>query len=76
MPIHFPLTYSLESGTHVTVSQPDSATYMFRLHPRQGAPRDFTYTENLHTKAEWDELLDYEQLEALRRLWLELEVMA
>lgn len=73
MTTQFPLEYSLENGTQVTVSDQGSGLYEFRMQPGHGEPRNFTYVDGRHTKAEWDEMLDYEQLEALRKFWLETE---
>lgn len=69
----FPLEFTLENGTRVTVTENGSGQYYFSMHPEDGDARNFTYVDGQHTKAEWDELLDYEQLEALRKFWLEME---
>lgn len=69
----FPMEFTLDSGTHVLIRQTGSSRFEFNLTPTEGAPRQFTYVEGEHTKSEWDDVADFEQLEALRRFWLETE---
>lgn len=73
MATQFPMTYTLESGTKVTVQKNEADTYTFTLTPTSGPSNSFTYRENEHTKAEWDRLLEFEQLDALREFWLKAE---
>lgn len=73
MATHFPMEYTLESGTKVVVTQRDNDTYDFSLTPTDGTANSFTYREDEHTKAEWDALLEFEQLDALREFWLKME---
>ena len=67
---HFPIEYTLESGTKVTIYKTGADTYDFSLKPHDKAPRQFTYVDDGRPKAAWDESLDFEQLEALRKFWL------
>lgn len=69
----FPIEFTLDSGTHVVVDRIETDTYDFTLKPHDGPSRHFTYIEGEKTKAELDETLDFEQLEALRTFWLEDE---
>lgn len=69
----FPLHYSLESGTDVTVKKSGNNTFDFILKSIQGTSTGFTYIDDGRPKAEWDDMLDYEQLQALRKFWLETE---
>lgn len=73
MATQFPLQFVLESGTHVTVADEGGGQYLFTMNPEEGAPKQFSYIDGAHTKAEWDEIADFEQLEALRKFWLEME---
>lgn len=73
MATHFPMDFTLESGTRVVVTQSDADTYDFALTPTEGKAQSFTYREGKHTKAEWDALLEFEQLDALREFWLKTE---
>lgn len=66
------MKYTLENGTNVTVQKSTDA-YDFTLTPTSGAAQSFTYREGEHTKAEWDALLNFEQLDALREFWLKTE---
>jgi hypothetical protein len=66
----FPIEYTLESGTHVTVNKTGPDTYHFDLRPTKKPARQFTYVDDQRPKSEWDETLDFEQLEALRHFWL------
>lgn len=67
---HFPLQYTLESGTRVTINKTAAGTYDFILKPHDHAERWFTYVDDGRPKAAWDDTLDFEQLEALRKFWL------
>lgn len=69
----FPIEYTLESGTKVTITKAGADTYDFSLQPNDKPPRQFTYVEDGRPKAAWDESLDFEQLEALRKFWLKEE---
>lgn len=73
MATEFPLRFTLESGTQVSVKDEGAGQYLFLMHSETNGERQFLYREGAHTKAEWDEIADFEQLEALRRFWLELE---
>lgn len=73
MATQFPLHFTLESGTEVTIRDEGAGQYLFTMNPEEGAERQFTYQDGTHTKAEWDEIADFEQLEALRKFWLEME---
>lgn len=66
----FPVRFTLESGTSVTVNKTAPDTYQFFLKPVQKAVMDFTYVDDGRPKAAWDESLDFQQLEALRTFWL------
>lgn len=66
----FPVEYTLESGTKVTVNKSAANTYYFLLVPSEKSTSDFTYVDDERPKAEWDEKLQFEQLEALRTFWL------
>ena len=71
---HFPIEFTLESGTHVMVTRTeDDDTYEFFLTPVDGTAEKFTYHEGEHSKAEWDAMLEFEQLDALREFWLKTE---
>jgi len=65
--------FTLQSGTHVVVHKRDDDTYEFDLTPTEGPADSFTYREGERTKAEWDQLLEFEQLDALREFWLKTE---
>ena len=70
---HFPLHYTLSSGTEVTVDKKDAQTYEFILKPHGSSAENFIYVNDGRPKAEWDDALDFEQLEALRTFWLKVE---
>lgn len=73
MATHFPLEFTLDTGTKVVIQKRESDTYDFTLTPKEGAAQSFVYREGEHTKAEWDALLEFEQLDALREFWLKTE---
>jgi hypothetical protein len=71
----YPIAFTLENGTHVVVHKTGPETYDFTLEPTHGAPRHFTYRDDV-PKAEIDETLDFEQLDAVRTFWLKNEDVA
>jgi len=71
MAVHFPLHFTLENGTKVVVHKGDANAYEFSLTPAHGTAQSFTYHAGEHTKAEWDQLLNFDQLDAPREFWLQ-----
>jgi len=69
----FPLKYTLASGTEVVVNKTEGKTYHFSLTPSEGNEEQFTYVDDGRPKTEWDEGLEFEQLDALRTFWLKTE---
>jgi hypothetical protein len=67
------MEYTLESGTKVVVQKRAEDTYDFSLMPAHGLTNSFTYRDGEHTKAEWDAMLEFEQLDALREFWLKTD---
>jgi hypothetical protein len=69
----YPLKFTLEDGIRVLVDKTANNTYDFSL-TKEGNTRHFTYVDDqTKTKAEIDEGLDFDQLNAVRRFWLEKE---
>ena len=66
----FPVEFTLESGTNVTVDKMAADTYHFSLKAAKKNATDFTYVEDGRPKSAWDDTLDFQQLEALRTFWL------
>jgi hypothetical protein len=69
----FPLHFTLESGTHVVVNHTENNRYDFTLKPENGGENHFSYREDETFTNEMEESLDFDQLNALRRFWLEQE---
>lgn len=69
----FPYEYTLETGTKVVVNKSGNSTYNFSLTPTEDAGSSFTYVEGERQKSEWDDVLEFEQLDALRAFWLKNE---
>jgi hypothetical protein len=67
---HYPMKFTLESGTHVTVTKTDENGYNFSLMTRHGTSDNFTYIEDNRSRDEIEEPLDFDQLNALRAFWL------
>ncbi|MDB5191121.1 MAG: hypothetical protein JWQ96_684 [Segetibacter sp.] len=72
MSVHYPLRFTLEDGVLVEVNKTGDNLYDFLLRPEHGGERHFTLDNN-KTKAEIDASLDFDQLNAVRRFWLEQE---
>lgn len=70
---HFPMEFTLDSGTRVRITPAEDQSFHFTLLPEHGPERHFVYREGEHSKSEWDEIADFEQLEALRVFWLRTE---
>lgn len=70
---HFPLHYTLDSGTKVAVAKAGNNQYEFTLVPTDGPEEHFTYIDDGRPKTDWDETLEFEKLDALRRFWLTQE---
>lgn len=69
----YPIHFTLDNGVHVVVHKTGANTYDFSLKPDDGPDRHFTYVDDDRPKTLVDESLDFDQLNAIRRLWLEDE---
>lgn len=69
---HYPIEFTLEDGVHVTVKRTGANTYDFTLTPKHGEVRHFTFVED-RPKDEVIASMDFDQLNAVRRFWLEQE---
>ena len=69
----FPMQYTLANGTEVVVTKSAENSYHFSLTPTEGKKEEFTYVDDGRPKTEWDETLEFEQLDALRTFWLKTE---
>ena len=67
----FPLHFTLEDGTNVTVTKTGAHTYDFTLQDEGKQPRHFTINDEEEFTEEKEKTLDFDQLNALRRFWLE-----
>lgn len=67
----FPLHFTLEDGTHVTVNKKGEHIYDFILKDEGQPERHFTVNDNEEFTEEKEKALDFDQLNALRRFWLE-----
>lgn len=70
---NYPIEFTLENGTHVVVNHSGDKTYQFRLHSKEGGESNFSYKDDETFTEEKEEQLDFDQLNALRRFWLEQE---
>jgi hypothetical protein len=70
---NFPIHFTLEDGTHVVVNHTPDHTYDFTLRPDDGQESHFSYRDNETFTPEMENELDFDQLNALRRFWLEQE---
>ncbi len=71
---HYPLKFNLEDGVHVEVDKTGVNTYDFILTTEDGPQRRFEYIEQI-PRDKAIETLDFDQLNAVRRFWLEQEEM-
>ena len=70
----YPLKFTLEDGVHVEVNKTGDNTYDFTLRSKEWPDRHFTYVDDDRSKDEIIESLDFDQLNAVRRFWLEQEM--
>ena len=73
MALEYPLEFTLENGTHVTVKRIDQKNFDFIIKPEDSAERHFSYNDDVEFTTEREEELDFDELNALRRFWLERE---
>lgn len=66
----FPLEFTLEDGVHVVVTKTGEFSYDFKLTPKNGAERHFTFLDDKPRQDVLD-AMDFDQLDAVRRFWLE-----
>ncbi len=74
MAVDFPIKFTLDDGVSVEINKTANKTYDFTLTPEEGVPRHFTYVDD-KPRNEITESLDFDQLNAVRRFWLEQEDM-
>lgn len=67
----FPLEFTLEDGIHVVVNKTAPNIYDFSLKSDEGPTRHFTVNEDEEFTEEKEKSLDFDQLNALRKFWLE-----
>lgn len=70
---HYPLEFTLEDGIHVEVNKSGNDKYDFLLTKKEGGERRFTFTDDDRSRDQKVEFLDFDQLNAVRRFWLENE---
>lgn len=69
----FPLHFTLEDGTRVVVNHTADRKYDFTLRTAEGTESHFSYDDNVTFTDDMEKSLDFDQLNALRRFWLEQE---
>jgi len=68
---HYPLRFTLEDGAHVEVNQVSDNKYDFLIRKKQGLDEHFTLLDDDRPKDQIIEALDFDQLNAVRKFWLE-----
>ncbi len=71
---NYPLNFILEDGVHVEVNKTGDNTYDFILTPKHGNKRSFKYIDEI-PRDKGIEDMDFDQLNAVRKFWLEQESM-
>lgn len=67
----FPLHFTLENGTDVTVNKTGPHIYDFTLKDEGKTERHFIINDEEEFTEAKEQSLDFDQLNALRRFWLE-----
>lgn len=70
---HYPLRFTLEDGTDVSVTHTADHHYDFTLAPENGEASHFSYRDDETFTEKMENELTFDQLNALRRFWLEQE---
>ena len=68
-----PIRFTLDDGVQVAVERTENRVLHFTLQPEDGPARHFSYPEDAPATDEVEAQLDFDQLNALRRYWLEAE---
>ena len=69
----YPIRFTSDDGTHVEVDRTGDRTLDFTLRPENGSARHFTFNEGQQATDDVEASLDFDELNALRRYWLEAE---
>lgn len=70
----YPMRFTLENGTHVLVNRISNDTFDFTLNKKEGPSSHFIYTrDDGRTKTEIEDPLSFDEVDALRKFWLETE---
>lgn len=69
----YPLKFTLEDGVDVEVYKSGNDHYDFLLTNKEGGEQRFTFTDDDRSRDRKVESLDFDQLNAVRRFWLENE---
>lgn len=67
----YPIQFTLEDGVHVEITKTGNNAYHFTLKSKEGQERHFALVDDDRPKAQIVESLDFDQLNAVRRFWLE-----
>lgn len=68
---HYPIKFTLEDGVYVEVNKSASNTYDFTMTGKQQQLRRFSIVDDDRPKDEITKALDFDELNAVRRFWLE-----
>jgi hypothetical protein len=72
MAVHYPLHFTLEDGVHVQVNPKGDHIYEFQMQAEDGSVRRFDLDNTLASDV-LEQSFDFDQLNAVRRFWLEQE---
>lgn len=65
------MRFTLDDGVDVVVNKAGANSYHFTMKRKEGAERTFTLVDDDRPKDQIDASLDFDQLNAVRRFWLE-----
>ncbi len=74
MPHNYPLNFTLDDGVNVTVNKNGDNMYEFTLKSGDEPDRHFSFIDD-KPRNELIDTLDFDELNAVRRFWLEQENM-
>ena len=70
---HYPLKFTLDDGTHVEVNNAGNNQYNFSMTRKGGIASNFSIVNDDRPKEQIEKGLNFDQLDALRRFWLETD---
>lgn len=70
---HYPINFTLDDGIRVEVNNAGNNRYDFFMRRKEGTVNHFSIVNDDRPKEQIEEGLDFDQLNAVRKFWLETD---